>query len=74
MTEKLIFDLHISSQQYLRYYSGAASKVITRCHDGRRVQFPANILRPFIRHDGIQGRFELEFDEQGRCQSLQQIH
>lgn len=71
---ELTFDLKLSSNQYRRYYSGLASVVIVRCHDGRKVQFPANILRCFVQHDGIHGRFALSFDDAGHYHSLKQIN
>jgi len=37
------------------------------------VQFPAAALRPHLRHDGIRGRFELEFDERRRFVALRRL-
>jgi len=55
--------LNISAEDFLSYYRGDAQTVIAQSKDGRRVQFPANALRPFLTHSGIQGEFAIRFDE-----------
>ncbi|MFT7560995.1 MAG: hypothetical protein ACI93R_002920 [Flavobacteriales bacterium] len=60
--ELIILDLHISTEEYLKLYEGRAFNISARSIDGRRVQFPANIMREHLRHDGITGRFALEID------------
>ena len=64
------FRLSLSAQHYLAYYRGAASKVAATAVDGRRVQFPAEHLRPFVTRDGIHGEFILEFDADNRFVAL----
>jgi hypothetical protein len=44
------------------YYSGAARDIVATTRDGRVVRFPANILRPYVSHDGVHGEFAIEFD------------
>jgi len=58
----LVFDLAISADEYLRVYQGQTKSVSVRSLDGSRVQFPAAVLRPFLLHDGVHGRFRIEFD------------
>jgi hypothetical protein len=41
--------------------------------DGSRIKFPAEHLRPFVMHDGVQGRFELVFDDNNRFIALRKI-
>ena len=67
------FRLNISNQKFLAYYRGEASNVETRSVDGRTVLFPANILRPFVRHDGIAGLFALVYDEQNRFVEIKRV-
>lgn len=55
--------LSISSEKYLAFYEGRADTVFTRAADGRRVKFPARVLRPFLTHDGIYGDFVIQFNE-----------
>lgn len=58
------FYLNISADEYLRYYQGKAHFVSVLSKDRRRIQFPAERLRPFVRHDGVRGEFVLRFNEQ----------
>ena len=66
----LRFNLAISAEDYLRYYQGDARSVSAIADDGRCIKFPAEHLRPFVMHEGIQGRFELVFDENNKFIAL----
>jgi len=65
--------LNISADQYKRYYQGGVSAVLARSHDGRTIQFPANILKPFVTHEGISGEFEIYFDSDNRFQKIEKL-
>jgi len=69
----ITFSLQISSEQYLAYYQGVAKNVIVRAHNGQTVQFPANVLQPFLTHDGIAGTFNLQIDEHHKFVGIQKI-
>ena len=71
--QQIIVDLHISREEWLRLYRGESQLVRARSRDGRSVQFPANILSSFTTHDGISGTFAIQFNEQGKFQSITQI-
>ena len=71
--KEILFTLSISRNEYLRYYRGTVRDVIVRSHDGRRIQFPARLLRPFVEHGGIHGEFRLTVDEQHRLIDLQRF-
>ncbi len=68
---RLYFSLNISPQDYLRYYRGAAARVVARTQDGRTLSLPAARLRPFITHAGIQGRFCATIDAENRLITLE---
>ena len=65
--------LAISSTEYSRYYRGQASNVICKAKDGRTVQFPAAVLRPYLTHDGIFGEFNIEFSDQNKFLEIKKI-
>ena len=67
------FSLSISSEEMQRYYRGEASSVIVLSDKGLRLQFPARLLRSFVGPSGITGRFEIEYDDQGKLLNLRQI-
>lgn len=70
---ELRFRLDLSSRQYLTYYHGQASSIQALSVDGRRVRFPANILRPHVRHDGVHGLFALRIDADNRVVDLRRL-
>lgn len=67
------FALNISADLYLSYYEGAARAVVVESFDGRSIQFPANVLQQFVTRDGIQGVFEMEFDEKNKFVAIRRI-
>ena len=73
MSQRARFDINIPAEQILAYYQGIARQVSVVTHDGRRIEFPAEKLRPFLDHRGIHGVFELEFDDNHRFVALHRI-
>lgn len=71
--QALIIDLHISAQQLLKRYRGQTDTVVARSRDGRTVRFPADILRPFILHDGIHGTFCIHYDAEGHFHRISRL-
>lgn len=66
-------DIAITAEQYLDYYKGYASNVQAVALDGRRIQFPAALLRQFLTSTGINGRFVLAFDAQHKLAGIKQL-
>ncbi len=71
--QKLRFYLDISPQQYLSYYKNSGIVVNVQADNGRTLKFPASELQKFVTHSGIQGRFEIEFNEQYKLVSLSRV-
>ncbi len=71
--QRVVISLHISTDEYRKYYQGSATSVSTHTVDGRTVRFPAAILRPFVTHSGISGTFELIFDDRNKLQQINKI-
>ena len=67
------FRLDIPPSELNLYYQGAAKDVVTSTCDGRRVQFPAALLRPYVSRNGVQGVFLLEFDDNHKLVSFRKI-
>jgi hypothetical protein len=65
--------LTISSDRYLAYYKGVADTVVTRAADGRKVKFPARVLRQFLTHDGIDGEFAIEFNDYHKFTGIRKL-
>tara|TARA_Y100001933_G_scaffold213400_1_gene218984 strand:- start:3048 stop:3266 length:219 start_codon:yes stop_codon:yes gene_type:complete len=64
-------ELNIPADEMLRYYRGGASSVVARDRYGRRLQFPAVALRPFVTAAGVRGRFVLHVDDANRLERLE---
>ena len=67
---RFVFNLNISTQEYLPYYRGVVNKVVATCNDGTTVQFPAGLLTPFVTNGGIRGAFVLTCNEDGKGAQL----
>ena len=65
--------LAIDKDELLRWYSGGAQNVSTLATDGRRVQFPVEVLRPYVAYNGVFGYFEIQFSEEGRFLSIKKM-
>ena len=62
--------LNISPERFQVYYQGIVENVQANASDGRNVQFPARVLRPFLSYQGIQGTFEITYDANLKFQSI----
>ncbi|MDD3801699.1 MAG: DUF2835 domain-containing protein [Desulfuromonas thiophila] len=69
----LTFELHLNTQQFLRYYQGQASQVVVICSNGQRLRLPAANLRYFLRQDGIHGWFRIHFDDNHKLIRLERL-
>ncbi|MAY41027.1 MULTISPECIES: DUF2835 domain-containing protein [unclassified Neptuniibacter] len=71
--QSITIEIKIPTEKYMLLYQGVAQNVYTRAIDGRSVQFPAKILKPFLLRDGINGRFNLFFDDQGKYKGIEKV-
>ncbi|MEW5754967.1 MAG: DUF2835 domain-containing protein [Pseudomonadota bacterium] len=71
--QKIRFRLAIPADAYAAYYRGAIKAVSVTACDGRRIQFPVNLIHKFLGHDGIHGTFEILFDENQKCLGIARI-
>ncbi|SDX99057.1 Protein of unknown function [Allochromatium warmingii] len=65
------FSLSIPRAEYLRYYQGAAARVVVRAQDGCTLSLPAINLRRFVSNAGVHGYFRAGIDENNRLVSLE---
>ncbi|MES2675117.1 MAG: DUF2835 domain-containing protein [Pseudomonadota bacterium] len=71
--QSIVMQLQISPDEFQRLYEGTVKEVSARSIDGRRVRFPANVLRPFVTHIGISGLFRIQFSDDNRFQRIEKI-
>jgi hypothetical protein len=67
-------NLRITAEEYLKSYAGSVKDVVATAMDGRRVRFPAKILRPFVTHEGIQGSFLIHFTSDNRFERIEKLN
>jgi hypothetical protein len=67
------FSLNLSYDQYLSVYQGIAKTVSAIADDGRRIQFPAGNIQPFLTKQGIQGHFEMELTPQHKFIGIKKL-
>lgn len=66
VAREVSFSLSIAADQFVRYYQGSGRFVHVRGSDGRTIRFPANILQPYVTHNGIHGHFVMYYDENNK--------
>jgi hypothetical protein len=71
--KSIIVNLSISTDEFQRLYEGTVKTVFAHSVDGRSIRFPAGILRPFVLHNGVHGRFQIDFDDEHRFQSIRRL-
>ena len=71
--DSVTLQLSLSADEMLKLYSGSARDVVARAENGQIVRFPAGILRPFVTHGGVQGRFRIRFDAAGRLVDIDRV-
>ncbi len=67
------FSLHISTEEYRKFYAGAVQHVQVRSRCGTVIRFPAAKLRPFLLPEGIHGVFRLRLGSNNKMLSLDRI-
>ena len=72
--QKMRFNISITAEQYQAYYQGSAKFVRVQTEDGRSLKFPASELQKFVTHNGIEGRFEIIFNDQHKLVSLNKLY
>ncbi len=69
----VIVSLSIKADEYLKLYQGSARSVYAKTVEGKSIRFPANILQPFVTHDGVHGSFKIEFGETNKFKSISRV-
>ena len=62
--QSTVIDISLSKEQVLLHYRGQVGAVRAYSRSGECVQFPINILRPYITDNGVHGVFEIQYDKQ----------
>lgn len=72
-TNTVLVTLAIPADEFQRLYRGTARDVVAVAESGETVRFPGNILRSQVLHDGVHGRFRIEFDASGKFRAIERL-
>lgn len=64
------FYLKLSPDELLEYYQGYKRYVRVRTYEGYSIQFRADHLRQWVKPYGINGEFEIRFDQHNKFAGL----
>ena len=67
------FYLKLTPEEFLEYYQRTKHYVRVKTYQGYSIQFKAEHLRQWITRNGIDGVFQINFDDSNRFVSLVQI-
>jgi len=71
--KEYIVPLSITADAYRRLYSGDARNILAHDQEGRKIQFPALSLRPFVSHEGIRGTFIIRVNDQNKLAGIRRV-
>jgi hypothetical protein len=71
--QSLRFSLRLTVLELLQYYQGQKKLVRVVTYSGKSLQFKADHLRPFVSKNGINGEFDIYFDDQNNFVKLVQV-
>ena len=67
---KAVFSVKLNSDQVLDYYKGKKNSVRVRTESGQTMSIPYDIMLKFVTREGIYGRFEISYSDDGRLLDL----
>ena len=67
---KAVFSVKLNSDQVLEYYKGKKNSVRVRTESGQTMSIPYDIMLKFVTREGIYGRFEISYSDDGRLLDL----
>ncbi len=68
---KIRVALNLPPHRFLAYYEGLVDDVVAKGSDGRRIRFPARVLRPFMTQKGVVGSFFITYDRDRKFVSIE---
>ncbi len=73
MGNQVVVDIQISADEYQKMYAGVAKNVFCYARDGRRIRFPAHILRQFVTREGVVGAFLIRFSKDNKFAGIDRL-
>ncbi|ETX09766.1 topoisomerase II [Marinomonas ushuaiensis DSM 15871] len=70
---KVVLSVALPAFKYEAMYAGSAKNLVASSLDGRKVQLPLTAFQRFVTHQGINGVFEVEFDDMNKLIGVTQL-
>lgn len=70
----IVIDVALVAYKFEEMYKGRVRNLLVSSRDGRRIQLPLTIFRPFLTHQGVFGAFMVKFDENNKLLDIQKIN
>ena len=67
---KAVFSISLNSQQVLEFYKGLKHRVQVRTESGQSMSIPYDTLLKYVTREGIHGRFEITYSNDGQLGDL----
>lgn len=67
------FEIHLSAEEFLQYYQGVVRAIQVQSKCGKRIQFAADKIRPFVMVNGIHGTFKLQLGKNNKFLGIKKI-
>ena len=69
----VVVDIHLTADEYLKWYRGESRAVVAYSRDGRRIRFPVASLHPYITHAGVRGSFAVHFNHENKLVKVEKL-
>ncbi|OED43475.1 hypothetical protein ACH42_10145 [Endozoicomonas sp. (ex Bugula neritina AB1)] len=68
-----VFSISLNSDQVLQFYKGLKQRVQVRTESGQSMSIPYDNLLKFVTREGIYGRFEITYSNDGKLGGLRKL-
>ena len=70
---KAVFSVSLSSEQVLQFYKGLKNRVQVKTDNGQTMSLPYDILLQHLTREGVHGRFEIIYADDGTLGELRRL-
>ncbi len=68
-----IFSIDLQYDEARVLYTGAKNRVQVAAYDGKKINLTWSMLQPFFTPSGVQGRFVIQYTDEGKMLELNKL-
>jgi hypothetical protein len=68
-----IFSIDLEYDEARVFYTGAKNRLLVTATDGKKINLPWSMLQPFFTPSGVQGRFVIQYTDEGKMLELNRL-